>query len=103
TFVRTDQETDAQKPLGHGLYTFAFVANLLSQLPPGTNISSLLQNAHAPAGSPDCRLNFQTAAEVAGGEIARQRDALHLQEPEHYFAQPRIAPLACSVAREVAP
>ena len=71
-FKSSDQETENQKPYGHGLYTFAFLANLLAQLPRGTDISNMLQGAMAPGASPgDCLLDFEAANLLASADIKK--------------------------------
>jgi hypothetical protein len=82
-FDRSNVDANAGKP-GHGLFTFAWLANLLAQLPKSTDISALLSGARAPVGQRDCMLDFDSAASKAKDDIhdLGEDKGLKLQIPE---------------------
>jgi hypothetical protein len=100
-FVRSNKEAEPERSLGHGLYTFAFIANLLSQLPVGTDISWLLKYGRAPAGPVECLLNFRDAAKIAGADILILSQTLDLQEPEEQVTKTLPRPMTCSAVARV--
>jgi hypothetical protein len=69
-FNRASVQENAGIRGGHGLYTFAWLANLIAQLPKRADVPPLLPGGRAPAGnSSDCQLNFDGAASRAKADI----------------------------------
>jgi Caspase domain len=92
-FERSIGESKAAKA-GHGLFTFALLANLLAQLPAGTDISALLPGAKTPDGQRDCWLNFGSAATDAVSDIDKLGD--QYQKPEVQKTQSLPPRMACT-------
>jgi hypothetical protein len=83
-FSRASVRANADIHDGHGLYTFAWLANLIAQLPKGTDVSTLLAGGRTPAGPGVCELDFDAAAsstKVDIHDLGRER-GWDLQIPE---------------------
>jgi hypothetical protein len=98
SFTRSYEETDEQTELGHGVYTFAFLSNLLSQLPAGSDVSGLLPGAKAPQGSKAaCLLDFGAANTDATSDM-QHASTTDMQRPDVAGRTTQGLPkMACSV------
>jgi caspase domain-containing protein len=84
---------------GYGLFTFTWLANLLTQVPAGTDVSHLLPDGKAPM-SATCFLDFDAAAASARADIHALgiRKAWTLQSPESAMTGNAPTALRCTSA-----
>jgi hypothetical protein len=83
-FIPSDCESDSQKKHGHGLYTFALLWNLLSQVPVGTSVGADILGGTPPAApAAVCRISFSEANTDATSDIGKfaKRHSIDVQTP----------------------
>jgi hypothetical protein len=85
-FTPSDFEKDDEKPMGHGLYTFALLWNLLTQLPKNSVLPEILKGQKPkPMTAGDCSIDFLSAHDVGTGEIVKlQQDSRKAGQPRDY-------------------
>jgi len=91
-FTPSDYEKDAEKPMGHGLYTFALLWNLLTQLPRNSVLPEILKGQKPkPMAAGACMIDFLSAHALGTGEIVRlQQDSRKTGHPRNY-QKPEVA------------
>ncbi len=102
-FLPSDQESDVQKPMGHSLYTFAFLWNLIVQLPIHSNIPAILNGAQpSPIAVHPCSIDFLAGHDGGAHDIYK----LSLKSKDRPYQKPDVAghtdtalpPLECEIA-----
>jgi len=94
-FTRSNEEkTSEQKTGGHGLFSYALVANLLKQLPTGTELSPILAKTRPAVGVAGCKLNFDAAITAVKYDVDGLGEGY--QHPEGSPSRYPLAILNCS-------
>jgi len=87
-----------QNRQGNGLFTFAWLSNLLSQVPATMNPQVLLRDSRGPSTAAECRFDFAAAATNAKTDIDRlkERKGWTLQTPSLLSTQFAPSTMRCS-------
>ena len=105
-FSSSRDEAAKPDPLGHSLYTYVLLWNLLVQLPSHASITSVLDGAAPkPHGIGECEINFSDAQTHTEGDILalHERTGIVYQKPEVAgHTRSRLEPLDCTVQIESA-
>ena len=92
SFTPSDDEKEAEKPLGHGLYTFTVLWNLLAQLPKNAVLPEILKGQNpTPSAAGPCSIDFSSAHDVGSGDIARLRVQSHSTNHARDYQRPEVA------------
>jgi hypothetical protein len=91
-FTPSDDETDDEKPMGHGLYTFTFLWNLLTQLPKNSLLPDILRGRNPkPLSVGPCTIDFSAAHVLSAADIQRlQLNSKSTDHPREYQT-PQVA------------
>jgi hypothetical protein len=100
-FERASVGANKGRP-GNGLFTFAWLANLLTQVPASMKPQALLRDGRRPSQVVECMLDFEAAAAEAGSDIRRLGRKLGwtLQTPEVKPTQVRPSAMRCSIEED---
>ncbi len=87
-FIPVERETEDQKQLGHSLYTYALLWNLLTDLPEGSQPPSIIGgDSPTPQSQGPCDINFVGAHTAAASDIYKSSR----KDPKHSYQTPKIA------------
>lgn len=92
SFYPSDDETDEQKPFGHGLYTFVFLWNLISQLPKNSLLPEILKGQSPAANAVGtCTLDFSSAHQLGAADIIRLSLDANASGRQRDYQKPEVA------------